>query len=306
MFCPFGCQPGKGGARDLPPWLNRIWWAVFVFSWIVTFLAAMGMLAGAAEPAIATLPNLAYKPGDAVSEYEQARCKLDLYFPKGGKDLPCLVWFHGGGLTAGSKDGPKTAATCRALAAEGILVASVNYRLSPKARYPAYVEDAAASVAWLLAHGGEHGGNTRRFFVSGHSAGGYLAAMIGSDDRYLQKHGVLLSSLAGIIPLAGQMMTHYTVRQERGLPKERIIADEAAPIHHAGKTTPPWLILHAEHDMALRADENRYFAAALTAAGHPDVTLREIPGHDHTGLGDRIPEPGSPVRSAMVEFIRAH
>jgi acetyl esterase/lipase len=254
---------------------------------------------------ISPVVDLAYKSGKGLDSYESERCKLDVYAPANARDLPCIVWFHGGGITGGDKSGEKTVAVCRAMAAEGWVVAAVNYRLSPKAKFPAYVEDAAASVAWMIKNSTRHGGDPRRVFVAGHSAGGYLAAMVAMDERYLAAHGVTPDQLAGVIPIAGQMMTHYTIREERGLPKTRIIADEAATINHAREKTPPLLLLYAEKDMALRGDENRYFAAALAVAGNHNITIREIAGHDHGGIGGRIAEPDSPVRRLIAEFVRS-
>jgi acetyl esterase/lipase len=274
----------------------------------VAFLAACLLLVrgSLAEPApVNPVVDLPYKTGQNLDSYESERCKLDLYSPPNAHDLPCVVWFHGGGMTAGDKAGEKTVAVCRAMAAEGWVVVAVNYRLSPKAKFPAYVEDAAASVAWMIKNAAKHGGDPKRVFVAGHSAGGYLAAMVAMDERLLAAHGASPDQLAGVIPISGQMMTHYTIREERGLPKTRIIADEAAPINHAREKTPPLLILYAEKDMDLRGDENRYFAAALAVAGNHNFTIREIAGHDHGGIGDRISEPDSPVRRAIAEFIRA-
>lgn len=276
------------------------------FLFISLLAACLATDAVPSEPAaINVTSGIAYKTGENLDAYEAQRCKLDVYVPANARDLPCVVWFHGGGLTAGDKASDKTAAVCRAMAGEGWMVASVNYRLSPQAKFPAYVEDAAASVAWTIKNAEKYGGNPRRVFVAGHSAGGYLAAMVAMDERYLAAHGLSPDQLAGVIPIAGQMVTHYTIREERGLPKDRIIADDSAPINHAREKTPPLLVLYAEKDMALRGDENRYFAAALAAAGNRQVTLREIAGHDHGGIGDRIAEPESPVRKLMAEFVKS-
>jgi acetyl esterase/lipase len=258
----------------------------------------------AAPPEIKVTPDLAYKSGPTLTAYEQTRCKLDLYAPAEAKDLPCLVWFYGGGLTGGSKAGKGTIAAARRLAEEGMIVAVVDYRLSPQVKYPAYIEDAAAAVAWVHGHAGAYGGNAQRLFVGGHSAGGYLTAMVGVDDRWLQPYRLSPRDLAGFIPLSGQMATHYTIREERGLPKTTIIIDEAAPLNHTRQDTPPWLILYAEKDMTLRGDENRYFAAAMKAAGHPYVTIQEMAGHDHGSIGENLSKDSDTVRAAMVNFIK--
>lgn len=264
---------------------------------------SLSLTAFAVDPAaIQPQRDILYKSGDALDEYEKERCKLDVYSPPNAQDLPCVVWFHGGGLTGGNKGG----AIGPALAGEGMVVALVNYRLSPKATYPAYVDDAAAAVAWMLKHAREYGGNPRRVFVAGHSAGGYLTAMVALDSRLLAKYGAKPEELAGAIPVSGQMVTHYTVRVERGLPKTQIIVDEAAPIFHARKETPPLLVLYADKDMTLRADENRYFAAALAAVGNKNVTLLEITGHDHGTIGSGLTKAGDQGHDAFLAFVKEH
>lgn len=265
-----------------------------------------GSLHAAEAPApgsIKLLPDLPYKTGDQLNDYERERCKLDLCLPEGKKDFPTLVWFHGGGLTGGAKN--SATALMKSLAASGLAVASVNYRLSPKAQYPAYIEDAAAAFAWVRANIGAHGGNTNRLFVSGHSAGGYLTFMIGLDARYLRAHGLELSAIAGLIPVSGQTMTHYTVRQERGIGKFTITADEAAPVFHARKDTPPMLVLYADKDMAGRAEENEYLVAILKGAGNQRVHGLLVRDRTHGSIGGRIAEAGDPARVAMLEFIEA-
>ena len=184
------------------------------------------------------LTNVAYKQGDVLTGYEKERCKLDVYVPKEGKDCATLVWFHGGGLKTGDKDGRKsandsvkTANIARSLATAGIAVVAPNYRFSPKVTFPAYIQDAAAAVAWTRKHIAGHAGDPAKIFIGGHSAGGYLALMLGMDAHYLADVGVKLSDIAGVIPVSGQTMTHYTVREERGIGKFAITADDAAPVH---------------------------------------------------------------------------
>lgn len=252
--------------------------------------------------------SFAYKSGASLSDYEKERCQLDLYLPPTGKDLPVLVWFHGGGLTQGKKDDDFTAKIAQQFVQQGLAVVAVNYRLSPKATYPAYVEDAAASVAWVLAHAKEHRIDPKKIFVGGHSAGGYLAALIGIDPRWLKAQGGDADKIAGLIPISGQMMTHYTIRQERGLPdfKNRVVADEAAPVYYIRKDTPPWLILYADRDMATRAEENVYFASGLVGAGNKRVTSKLITDRDHGNIAGKMAEPGDPTAAAVLEFIRKY
>ena len=274
---------------------------------MLAFIACLALPAAvASDPAalgVNLLPNLAYKSGDGRTDYEKERCKLDLYLPVGKKAFPTLVWFHGGGLTGGLKDDSFTTNIVRSLVQSGMAVAAVNYRLSPKAKYPAYIEDAAAAFAWVRTNIAAHGGNPNRVFIGGHSAGGYLTFMVGLDERYLRPYGLDSSAIAGLIPLSGQTLTHYTIREERGK-KSTLMADDAAPVYHARKDTPPMLVLYAERDMAMRIEENQLLVAALKSAGNTRVTARLIADRDHGSIASNIPQPGDPVHAAIVEFIK--
>ena len=253
---------------------------------------------------VSVIPDLAYKNGGNLTAYETARCQLDLYVPAGVKDMPCLVWFHGGGLTSGTKSDPDIQATCRALASEGILVASAEYRLSPVVTYPAYLQDAAMAVAWMCQHAAEYGGDPARLFVSGHSAGGYLVAMLALDDQWLSAVGVNRLGLRGFIPVSGPMTTPDAVCAERGLPKGGVTVDAAAPISHVRPDTPPWMILYADGDTPKRVAENRAVVAALSKAGNRHVSEREIIGRNHMTIEQWIAHPGDATREQFVEFIR--
>ena len=128
------------------------------------------------------LTDLPYKP-DGATNYERERCKLDLYLPAGRQGFATIVWFHGGGLQNGDKGGNIAIGLAERFSSEGIAVASVNYRLSPQVKYPAYIEDAAAAMAFLRKQISSYGGSDKLIFVSGHSAGGYLTAMVGIYGR---------------------------------------------------------------------------------------------------------------------------
>lgn len=255
-----------------------------------------------------TLTNLAYKSGSKLTDYEQQRCVLDVYLPQKQTGFATLVWLHGGGLTMGSKDKVDrevdTPAIARSLTRGGIAVVVPNYRLSPKAHFPAYVEDAAAAVAWTYAHIAGFGGDPHRIFIGGHSAGGYLTLMVGMDTHYLEKFGVPLSAIAGLIPVSGQTMTHYTVRAERGLGKFSVTADEAAPVYFVRKDTPPMLVLWADRDMTARAEENAYLVALLQGAGNKGVTGKMITHRTHGTVAGKIANDNDPARLALLDFIK--
>ena len=120
-----------------------------------------------------------------LDNYQEKRCVLDLYYPENTLNFATVVWFHGGGLSAGEKEIPK------ALKEKGIAIIGVNYRLYPKIKAPVYIEDAAASVAWVFKNIEKFGGDPNKIFISGHSAGGYLASMVGLDKSYLQAHDIV-------------------------------------------------------------------------------------------------------------------
>ncbi|MDG1297900.1 MAG: alpha/beta hydrolase, partial [Saprospiraceae bacterium] len=158
--------------------------------------------------------NIAYRSDslNASDAYIESRCVLDLYYPKDTVDFPLVVWFHGGGLKGGNKYIPSF------LKGKGVAVAAVNYRLNPTVKAPVYIEDAAAAVAWVFKNIESYGGRSDLVFVSGHSAGGYLTAMIGLDKKYLAAHDIDADQIAGLIPFSGNVINHLTVRAEQGIP----------------------------------------------------------------------------------------
>ena len=127
---------------------------------------------------------------------------------------------------------------------QGIAVVAVNYRLHPKVTCPAYLQDAAAAVAWTFRNIEKYGGDADKIFVSGHSAGGYLTSMVGIDKRWLAEYEVDADRIAGLIPLSGHTITHMTVRKEMGIPKTQPLVDSFAPLYHVRPDAPPILLDH--------------------------------------------------------------
>lgn len=257
---------------------QRIALAVLICSVVCPALLAAPEVPG--EPArYATVKSLPYREGEAAEAMKPA-CVLDIYYPENAKDFATVVWIHGGGLTGGSRSIPEQ------LKNQGFAVATIDYRLSPGAKSPAYVEDAAAAVAWVIKNIEKYGGSPDRIFVTGHSAGGYLALMLGLDKHYLAEHGVDADRIAGLVPLSGQAITHFTVRKERGIPDKQPVIDEMAPLYHVRAGAPPILLVTGDRELELlgRYEENAYLWRMLKLAGHKDVELHELKGLDHGGM----------------------
>lgn len=210
-------------------------------------------------------------------EYIKKKCVLDIYYPKEGKSSGTIIWFHGGGLTMGKTEIPT------ALKDHGYTVVGVDYRLSPKVKAPAYIEDAAAATAWVFNHITEFGGNPNAIFISGHSAGGYLALMITLDKSYLDKYQIDANKIAGIIPMSGQAITHFTIRKENGIKALQPTIDKYAPLYFVRADAPPILLITGDREMELygRYEENAYLARMMKLAGHKNTTLYELQGYDH-------------------------
>ena len=213
-------------------------------------------------------------------DYINNQCVLDLYYPKGSKDFATIVWFHGGGLTGGERELPEQ------LMNKGYAVAGVEYRLSPKVKAPAYIEDAAAAVAWVFQHIQEYGGSNKLIFLSGHSAGGYLDMMITLDKNYLNKYGINANNIAALISFSGQAVTHFTIRQENGIPATQPVIDSFAPLYHVRKDAPPMLLITGDRNLELygRYEENAYLYRMMMLVGNTSTMLYELQGYDHGGM----------------------
>lgn len=242
-----------------------------------------------------TLTDLPYYPDEAdQTDYQKERCKLDLIYPHNSKNFATVVWFHGGGLTGGSKHFPKE------LLHQGIAVVSVDYRLAPMVKAPAYLEDAAASVAWVFKNIAKYGGSPDLIFLSGHSAGGYLASMVGLDKSYLEAFDSDANDLAGLVPFSGHTITHFAIRKERGIPDTRPIIDKFAPLFHVRADAPPLLLITGDRELEMlgRYEENAYLYRMMKVAGAKDVTIMELDGYGHD-----IVAPACPLLVRFVERI---
>ena len=247
----------------------------------------LSLMLGACVLQAAEVKNISYYekkfPVQGNAAVLRERCKLDIKTPD-KKGFPTLIWFHGGGLTRGEKYYPRHIDTSK------IGIVAVNYRLSGKnVRHPDYLYDAAAAVSWVLNNIEKYGGDVKKVFVSGHSAGGYLTAMIALDKKYLQTFGHKPKELAGFYPVSGQMSTHFRILQER---REKdpatpsFAVDRYAPLYHASADAPAMILFCGDPtlDMPARVEENQLLAARLKYVyKHPEIRFVSIPLTGHGG-----------------------
>lgn len=221
------------------------------------------------------------------------RCKLDVSYVKKAQDRPVIVWFHGGGLTGGQRHTPAELLT------KDYVVVAAGYRLYPDAQVRDIIDDAAAAVAWVVKNISRYGGSPDKIYLAGHSAGGYLCAMLGLDKHWLAKYGVDADKLAAIVPYSGQMITHFTERASRGLPATQPVIDELAPLFHIRPDAPPFLVITGGRDIELyrRYEENAYFVEMMKLVGHKNIILYEEDGFDHGGMA-------APAHLLLMNYIK--
>lgn len=245
------------------------------------------------EATHSTTRDILYRNDDGtLTDSMKARCRLDIRSPSGAAKLPVVVWFHGGGLTGGTRSFPAE------LNRKDLVVVTVEYRLHPDVKAAECIEDAAASIAWVFQHIEEYGGAADKIVVSGHSAGGYLASMVGLDKSYLAAHNIDADRLAGLAPFSGHTITHFTIRKEQAIEDTQPVIDKFAPLFHVRKDAPPILLITGDRELEMlgRYEENAYMWRMLKVVEHPDVTLHELDGFDHGGMA-------APAFPLLVKFV---
>jgi acetyl esterase/lipase len=244
--------------------------------------------------------------------------KLDIYAPPGAKNLPVVVWIHGGGWQQGDKAEMKDKPA--AFARKGFVFVSVNYRLWPKAPMGDIIRDCAKSVGWAHAHIAAQGGDPQRIFIMGHSAGAQLAAILCTDERYLQAEGVPFSHLKGCVPVDGDtydVPASVALSDTRcriyGLPEPKSghrakfgtdeqQADYSAVNHIAkDKAIPPFLLIYvaAHPDTSMQA---LHLDKKLKAAG-VSTTALAVKNTDHSKLNDDLGTDRDFATGRLFEFV---
>jgi acetyl esterase/lipase len=248
------------------------------------------------------------------------RHALDLYLPHTAGPLPLIVWIHGGAFRMGSKEDDVPLEQLDA----GCAVAAINYRLSQHALFPAQIEDCKAAVRWLRAHADTYGLDPSRFASWGESAGGHLAAMLGTASRErsfeVGEHLEHSSRVQAVLDFFGP--TDFARMDAQRLPDGQIhdapdspesqlvggpIQERRAEVARANPTTyvtseaPPFLIVHGDRDPLVPYGQSLLLVDALRAAGVP-VTFYTVVGAGHGGFDD--PQISSLVHTFLATHLK--
>ena len=246
---------------------------------------------------------------------------LDIHPPLGAKsdgNLPVAVLIHGGGWMGGDKGDlgwlyPKTFWLC----ANGYLVVSVNYRLSPKVKHPAHIEDANAAIAWIQKNISNYGGNPNRLILIGHSAGACISALAAVDNKRLRKAGADPKKIKGVVLLDAAaynvpkiMPSAHPLIQlmyKKAFGEGTASQKDGSPINWVklAKVLPPFLFVHCAKGKAPNMPagvDALEFANELRNAG-AKVTFVPVAGKSHDAFSHDLGKPGDPTTKALKEFL---
>jgi acetyl esterase/lipase len=265
---------------------------------LVLLASALPSLAAEKTFGVEVKTNITYYSGEGADKY---RHRLDMYVPKGQRDVPVMVFVHGGGFTVGIKD--QYGFVGEVLASRGIATAVISYRLSPKATYPGHVQDVARAFAWVRAHAAEYGGKADKIFVSGHSAGATLVAMLGANPAYLKEVGESLDHVAGVTPISGSFTQSSRSGMFQGALVDPEVLRNASAINHVAGAHPPFLILYGDKDLPRTGQDAEQMAKALVGAGNV-AEVHELADHAHMDMITGIMSPSDPGLKFILEFVR--
>jgi acetyl esterase/lipase len=237
--------------------------------------------------------------------------RLDLVAPPGNQRPPLVLFVHGGGWSIGDKRGAE-AAKAEHFLGRGLAFASVNYRLVPKASVEEQAADIAGAIAFLRANAARSNYDGNRIVLMGHSAGAHLAALVGTDPRYLGAAGVPMGAIKGVVLLDG---AGYDIARQMTQPGNPVAAMYDAAFgpdiarqralsptfHAAAPNAANWLIL----PVASRADstaQSQALAAALAAAGSR-ATVTPVPDSSHRKLNRGLGSDGDFATAEVDKFL---
>lgn len=236
--------------------------------------------------------------------------KLDIYLPRptGLSGLPVLLFLHGGAWRNGCKEWMGFMAP--AIVSLPAIFVSVSYRLAPATRYPGPAHDCADALAWVHEHIARYGGDRRRLFYGGHSAGGHLSALVALDPSLKRSRGLPDDVVKACFPVSGIYDLRAGVEGEvdrmlvRGFLADEAQAEDASPLCHARGNRVPFYLAHGERDLPEMIPQSRAMARAL-GEQPAMVSVQEFRGYDHFDTSERCDRADHPwvrtVREWMVQ-----
>ena len=245
--------------------------------------------------------DLAYGP--------HARHRLDLYLPRSesrpASGYPVVVFFYGGSWNTGDRADYRFVG--EALASRGIATVVADYRLYPEVRFPDFLHDSGRAVAWVLKQSADFGGDPRRVFVMGHSAGAYNAAMVALDPRWLAAWGAAPSSLAGWIGLAGPYDFLPIVNPDvKAVFHHPDYPPDTQPLALASAASPPAFLGAAAKDDLVNPQRSTVQLAQRLASLDVPVRSTLYDGVSHTTLLGALARPLrflAPVLDDVAAFV---
>ncbi|MBC7778597.1 MAG: alpha/beta hydrolase [Proteobacteria bacterium] len=227
------------------------------------------------------VPSDTYRLSSAIAYGTHPRQQLDVYAPLDTKTpAPVLVFIYGGNWNSGNRDFYRFVG--EAFAARGIVTVIPDYRLYPEVKFPDFLVDSANATRWAIDNAAKFGGDPKRVYIGGHSAGAYNAAMVALDPRYARAAGFDSTQLAGFVGLAGPYdflpLTGSITRAVFGFPDT---SPATQPINFVSSRAPRSLLLYAPNDNIVGRHNSENLSTKLREAG---VDVRLVP---YDGLGHR-------------------
>jgi len=253
------------------------------------------------------VPRAGYRVHRGLAYGNDPRQQLDVYVPDGLKGpAPMVLFFYGGGWQGGNRS--NYLAFGHAFASAGMVAAVADYRLYPQVKYPGFVEDAAAALAFVRTHAADYGGDPGRIFLTGHSAGAYNAVMVASEPKFIAVHGGGLDWIRAVIGIAGPynflpMSDPIYVDMFHGTNNT-----DCMPVHHVDGVRPPMLLISGSDDDTVGLCNTNDMSEMLRRFGS-DVKVIFYKGVGHVGVILALVRGFrgiAPVRRDMLDFIRTH
>lgn len=252
---------------------------------IICFLLS-ALIAGCSPTSIlnATIPDEGYTIHKDIAYGNNPRQKLDIYVPDNVSykhPAPVLLFFYGGSWQFGSKD--EYLFVGQALASQGFVTVVADYRIYPEVYFPAFVEDGAKAFAWVRSHIGSYGGNADALFLSGHSAGAYIAVMLTVNHAYLAHEGVAPEALRGTIGIAGPY--DFLPLEDKNLIAlfSKAKPEDTQPVNFVEGVNAPMLLATGDEDETVIPRNTERLASKLDIK-HSPYEKRVYKGVAHTGI----------------------